>query len=163
MPKQIKKDIIHPKEKMNRIFAILSMCTAIIMCAFLIFVMPRMIKTESIGLTFLFTIAFALFFVSCFIHCFSSIGSFKATSRFSLIFQGFVSLVSTIFCIFNTRFILVMLFSALKKTDIVKVLLGTKSMVRFLESQYTNWICFIFALIAMIIVGVLGIIRLARK
>ena len=63
MPKQIKKEAINSKEKTNRIFAILSMTAAILMWALIIFLLPKMIKTESTVMTSIFTVGYVFFMV----------------------------------------------------------------------------------------------------
>ncbi|MDE6149598.1 MAG: hypothetical protein K2F81_05825 [Ruminococcus sp.] len=161
MPKQIKRQPIHPKEKTNRICAILAMAASILMWGLIIFLLPKMIKTESAAMTLIFTIGYILFTASCITHCITSYGFFKATDNFTGIFQGLISLVSTLFCIFNLRFILVMLFSAFGKDETARQFIGSKTMTEFLSTQTSNWTCFVFALIIMIIIGTLGIIKLA--
>ncbi len=160
MPKQIKKETINSKEKTNRIFAILSMTAAILMWALIIFLLPKMIKTESTVMTSIFTVGYVFFMVSCAVHCITAYSFFKATDNFTGIFHGLISLVCTLFCIFNLRFILVMLFSAFGNDKAAKWFIGSKTMTEFLGTQSSNWTCFVFALIIMIIIGLLGIIRL---
>ena len=152
MPKEIKKQIIDKKEKTNRISAITAMSASILMWGFIILLLPKIVKTESAVMTLIFTVGYVLFFASCIAHCVTSYGFFKATDNFTGIFHGLISLVSTLFCIFNLRFILVMLFSAFGKDE--------TAMTEFLGTQASNWTCFVFALIIMIIIGILGIIRL---
>lgn len=160
MPKEIKKQIIDKKEKTNRIFAITAMSASILMWGFIILLLPKIVKTESAVMTLIFTVGYVLFFASCIAHCVTSYGFFKATDNFTGIFHGLISLVSTLFCIFNLRFILVMLFSAFGKDETAKQFIGSKTMTEFLGTQASNWTCFVFALIIMIIIGILGIIRL---
>lgn len=163
MPKQIKKQSMDSKEKTNRICAICAMLAALIMWGLIIFLLPNMIKKESAPLTVIFTIGYLIFMASCVIHCITAYGFFKATNNFTGIFQGLISGVCTLLCIFNLRFILVMLFSAFGKDETARSFIGSKTMTEFLNSQTSNWTCFAFALIIMIIIGILGIIKLVSK
>lgn len=160
MPKQIKKQQMSPKERTNRICAIISLICSIILAALIIFILPSLTKSPGVPKALLITVGYVLFTASCVVHCTTSFKFYFATDSFTGVFHGVLSFLSALFCLFNLRFVLVMLFSAMGSTSAAKAVVGSKTMTEFTQSQLPSWICMLIALIFMTTIGVLGIIRI---
>lgn len=162
MPKQIKKKIITPKEKVNAISGMIAMCAAVLMCVLMLIFVLR-IKNESTSLAVILVIGYVVFLCTCVFHLVTSVRWFKDNADTKALFHGFAATACILFCLFNLRFVLIMLFSVFKLENATKNLLGSKSLQEFLLSQGPSWVCLGLALVIMIIVGVASIVKLASK
>lgn len=163
MPKQIKKDILQKGDKKSRIAAVVSMICAFAFAAAVIALMPSLIKDESAVKASVITVGFAVFTASCAVHSVLSFLCYKREENFTALFQGIISLLSALLCLINFRFMAVLLLSALKMDSAALKLVGDQTMTEFVSSQASGWMCMVISAAAMIILGILGIIRLAKK
>lgn len=163
MPKQIIKDEIDSKEKLSRIFAVISMGLSLVFAGLLIFMLPSLMTDESPLKAGIISGVYFLFTASCIAHCTVSFISYISAQNFSGIFQALISLICSFLSLLNLRFVLAMLFSGLNMDSAAAKVIGDRSMTAFVELQSSNWTCMIFALVIMFITGIFGIARLAKR
>ncbi|WP_124100786.1 hypothetical protein [Ruminococcus sp. Marseille-P6503] len=163
MPKQIKKDVLQKGDKKSRVAAVVSMICAFAFAAAVIALMPSLVKDESPVKASVITAGFAVFTASCIVHAALAFLCYKREGNFTVLFQGVVSLLSALLCLINFRFMAVLLLSGLKMDSAARKLVGDQTMTEFVGSQTSGWVCMVVSAAAMIILGILGIIRLAKR
>lgn len=163
MPIQIKKEAIDKSEKVNRIIAIIALVAALVFIGLMISLLPSLTKDESPWKASFLATGYLFFTVSCILHFITAFMSYKKTQSMVRLFQGILSLLSSFMCLINLRFMLVMVFSAFKMDSVAESIVGGSTMTQFVQSQNTNWICLVYALVVMIVLGILGIVKLSRK
>ncbi|MGN0624597.1 MAG: hypothetical protein ACI4JA_11710 [Oscillospiraceae bacterium] len=163
MPKQIKKEVIPASEKVNRVFAVISMAAALILAGLLIFLLPQLLNDESPVKACIISGGYFVFMLSCILHCITGFVSYGKTQDFTGLFHGLISLVCTFLCLLNLRFVLVLLFSGLNMDSAANKLVGDHTMTEFVNAQTSDWTGLIFAMAAMLIIGIVGIVRLSKK
>lgn len=163
MPKQIKKDGLKSRDKKSRIAAVISMICAFAFTAAVIALMPSLVKDGSAVKASVITAAYAVFTLSCALHSVFSFLCYKNEDNFTALFQGIVSAMSAFLCLVNFRFMTVLLLSGLKMDSAAQKLAGNQTMTEFVVSQTSGWLCMVISAAAMIILGILGVIRLIRR
>ncbi len=163
MPKTIKKEQINRYEKINRIWAIVAMGVVLAFTGTLIFLLPALLEDESAVKATVISVAYLLFTVSCIIHCVTAFVSYGKAESASGLFHGILSLACTFMSLLNLRFVLALFFSGIKAESIADKIIGDHTMTEFVELQTSNWTCLVFAMAVMLILGILGIIRLAKR
>lgn len=163
MPKQIKKNVLRKGEKKSRIAAVVSMVCALAFAVVVIILLPSLTEDESPVKAAIITAGFVIFTASCVVHLVLSFICYKREMNFTALFQGIVSSLSTFFCLVNFRFMTVLLLSGLKLDSAAESLVGDMTMTEFVSSQTSGWVCMIIAAVAMIVLGILGITRLAKR
>lgn len=163
MPKQIKKEVIPASEKVNRIFAVISMAAALLLAGLLIFLLPQLLEDESPVKACVVSGGFFLFMLSCILHCVTGFVSYAKVQDFTGLFHGIISLMCTVVCLLNLRFVLVLLLSGLNMDNAAQKLVGDHTMTEFVNAQTSDWTGLVFAMCAMLIIGIFGIVRLAKK
>ena len=164
MPKQIKKEVLKPGEMAYRVTAVIVMFLATGLAALLVFMLPRLLEDESAVKACIITGVYALFTIGCIVHCAIALINYpKEPENASALIQGILSLAASFMCLLNLRFMLAMFFSGLDMQAQADKVIGDHTMSEFVNMQTSNWTCLIFAMAIMLLIGILSVVRLAKR
>ena len=163
MPKQIKKPKIKPVDKKFRIAAVAGMIMSLLFLAAIFSLIKVIVDTEGKLPTTVLFAAYILYFASCVATLVCGVRAYSKEDNFTDLFQSILVFASIVSCVLNLRFSLIMLFSAYKLNGASSTLIGSQTYTEFISSQYTNWICIVVGTVITIVVGILGIVKLAKN
>jgi hypothetical protein len=163
MPKQIKKEKITKSERNNRIWAILAMVSAFLFGAALILFMKDFINNESLWRGLVIVGTYSLYTLLAIVHCLHGFNVFRKEEHYGVLFQSILTAAAAFAALLSGKFAVVMTLSALGKDTAAQNLIGSDTtMDDFVLAQSTAWILLICGIAAVILVGIISIVRLAK-
>lgn len=163
MPIKIKKPEVKSGEIKYRKSTVGTMIMTVIFAAALILLMRTIVnsanKAAAVGLIG----AYVLYFAACIVSLVLGVNAYRKEDNFPVLCQSVFYLASSIFCIMNLRFSLMLIFSAFELENAAKALAGSQSYTEFISTQYSNWVCIIIGLVLTLIIGIFGIVKLVSS
>lgn len=163
MPIRIKKPEFKPYDKKYRIFTVTAMITAIVFAGALIGLMGTIVKSESKVASLALFAAYILYFAASVLAFAGGVRCYGKEDNLGVLAQSVFHLAVIIFCFMNLRFALILIFSALGADSAAEALRGAQTYTEFISTQYVNWVCLMAGVLCTIVVGIFGIVRLAKK
>lgn len=164
MPKQIKKEEMKSSDRAYRRWAVAGLISAAAFMGALAGLIGIITRTE--GDKAPTTVLFALYAVYTAVSVISAVKGIMSYVREDVtacLFQGLLNTFSVIACAMNMRMAFIILLSAYHAEDTADKLIGSQTQTEFVQSQYASWICLSIAVLISIIIGILGIVKLAKN
>ncbi len=166
MPKQIKKREHTKSEKAGAALAIAAMILGLFFAAALIAFIPELeTDSRSIQLTKAVILAcgYCLFVLLAAASGVFSMFAYRRSHLIGDMIRGFFSFLSAFLALLCIRFMLAMFFSGLDKNDLVDKVVGDNSYAQFIKDQGASFACLIIGLSMMLIIGIISIVKLAKR
>lgn len=163
MPKQIKKPKLKPYDRKYRKSVVGMLIATVIFLGALFGLIKIITDTEGKLVTTILFGAYILYIAACGVSLTYAVKAYKNEDNFNTLFQGFFITAALVFCAMNLRFAFVMLFSAYNLDELASKLMGTATSTEFVSTQYMCWICMLIGTLLTIILGILGIVKLAKN
>lgn len=162
MPIQIKKLQIKPYDKKYNKSLIGLLMMTIVFLGSLFGLIKIITDTEGKLVTTILFASYVLYIVANFVSLTYAIKAYKREDNFSDLFQGLFIVATIVFCCLNLKFAVVMLFSAYNLDSYAQSLMGSATSTEFISTQYNCWICMLIGNLFTIVLGIIGIIKLAK-
>lgn len=164
MPKQIKKKELPGLEKASCGLGIAAMFLSLIMSALMILLVQQVSADKDpkvLGMAVF--IAYAVFTVVCLIHFIQGIVTFKKLESYGALFTAMLTGISVFGLLVNVQLMAAMMFSAIGKEGMVPKITGEGGVTDFMSSQSSAWTMMIAGISTAFAVGIIDMIRLARR